>query len=157
MVPRRKEPYVVEPRYIVYADSRAYMIVTSRHHPGQFIHYRIDRISKATLVDEHVMPLKETKDAYEYARNKLFMYAGEMIRVTFRCEERIIDQIIDIFGTELFMYPQDDYYVFNVSTSKTGAKFLAQQFMDSLEILQPEQLRQEFTEDLKNTLRKYEK
>ena len=156
MVPRRKEPYIVEPRYIVYADSRAYMIVTSKHHPGQFIHYRIDRISRAVILNESVNPLRENQDAYEYARNKLFMYTGEMQRVTFRCKERIIDQIIDIFGTELFMYPQNDYYVFNVSTSKTGAKFLAQQFLDSLEILQPESLRKEFTEDLKKAVAAYE-
>ena len=155
MVPRRKEPYVVEPRYIVYADSRAYMIVTSKHHPGQFIHYRIDRISKASLLDEPVAPLNKTQDAYEYARNKLFMFAGDTMHVTFRCDERIIDQIIDIFGTELFISPQENSFVFTVSTSKTGAKYLAQQFMDSLEIVAPEQLRKEFLNDLQRTMNKY--
>ncbi|MBR4421001.1 MAG: WYL domain-containing protein, partial [Erysipelotrichaceae bacterium] len=46
LVARRQEPYIVEPRYIVYADSRAYMIVTSLKHPG-FIHYRLDRMADA--------------------------------------------------------------------------------------------------------------
>ena len=41
LVARRPEPYLVEPRYIVYADSKAYMIVTSPHHDG-FTHYRLD-------------------------------------------------------------------------------------------------------------------
>ena len=76
----------------------------------------------------------------------------------FRCHERIMDAMIDIFGTELFIIPQDDsHFTFWVSTSKTGAKYLAQQYMDSIEILQPEDLRQEFINDLKNTLETYRK
>ena len=155
LVPRRKEPYIVEPRYIVYSDSRGYVIVTSPNHEG-FIHYRLDRISKAFLLEGQVPPLKDNKDAYEYARNKLFMYAGQTGYVQFRCHERIMDQMIDIFGTELFIMPQDDeHFTIQVSTSETGALFLAQQFMDSLEIMQPKPLRDKFITSLQNKLKEY--
>lgn len=156
MVPRRKEPYVVEPRFIVYSDGRGYMIVTSKHHPGSFTHYRLDRISKASLLETRVAPLAQKQDAYEYARNKLFMFTGENMHVQFRCQERIIDQMIDLLGTELFITPQDDNtFTFWVTTSRTGAKFLAQQYLDSLEILAPEDLRREFADDLQKAAERY--
>ena len=158
MVPRRKEPYVTEPRYIVYSESRGYLIATNKKHPESFTHYRLDRISKATMQDVPVNPLRNPRDAYEYARNKLFMYGGETSHVMFRCHESIMDAMIDIFGTELFITPQDDhYFTFWTNTSKTGARYLAQQYLDSMEILQPEELRQEFLSDLERVVDNYRK
>lgn len=158
MVPRRTEPYVVEPRYIVYADSRAYLIATSKKHPGSFTHYRIDRITKASLTETAVTPLKDPKEAYEYARHKLFMFAGDTVHVMFKCHEKIMDAMIDIFGPELFITPQEDnYFTFWVTTTNTGAKYLAQQYLDSMEIIAPEELRQEMISELENALATYSK
>lgn len=155
LVPRREKPYIVEPRYIVYADCRAYMIVTSEHHPG-YIHYRLDRIKDAVKLDEASTLLRSSKDAYEYARNKLFMYAGDTGYVTFLCKERIMDQMIDIFGPEVSTISDgSEYFILNVKTSHTGALYLAQQFMEYIELLEPKALREEFKEHLKDAARRY--
>ncbi len=155
MEPRRAEPYIVEPRYIVYADSRAYMISTSPRHEG-FTHYRLDRMSNATVTGERSRTLPRSADAYEYARNKLFMYSGEMETVSFRCHERIMDQMIDIFGPEVSTFSDgSEYFILNVKTSHTGALYLAQQFMEYIELLEPRSLREEFKEHLKDAARKY--
>ncbi len=155
LVPRREELYIVEPRYIVYADSRAYMIVTSENHPG-FIHYRLDRIRDAQVMAERSRILKNKTDAYEYARNKLFMYAGEARTVSFRCKEKILDQMIDLFGPEAKIYPDSEgSFLISVRTTDTGAIFLAQQFMDSIELLEPLELREQFRKILKDASRKY--
>ncbi|MBR0417649.1 MAG: WYL domain-containing protein [Erysipelotrichaceae bacterium] len=153
--PRREEPYIVEPRYIVYADSKAYMISTSPKHEN-FTHYRLDKISDATVEKEKSRPLPKTVDAYEYARNKLFMYSGEMETVSFRCHERIMDQMVDIFGPEMSAFSDgSEYFVLNVKTSHTGALYLAQQFMEYIELLEPQILREEFKEHLKAAAKKY--
>ena len=155
LVPRRKDPYIVEPRYIVYADSRAYMIVTSPNHPG-FIHYRLDRMKDSLILDEEAPVLRSGRDAYEYARNKLFMYAGETGYVSFCCEESIMDQMIDIFGPSLnLMNSGDSHFVIRVKTSDNGALFLAQQYLDSMVILEPEELKDRFRKQLKKALNDY--
>ena len=157
LVPRRKEPYIVEPRGIVYADSRAYLIVTQSKY-YDFVHYRLDRISRASLVEETSKELPAKCDPYEYARNKLFMYAGETVSVKFLCHERIMDQMIDIFGSDVFISPQDgEHFVLSVTAGKQGVIFLAQQFLDSMEILEPESLRKEFAEELERVLASYKK
>ena len=155
LVARRPEPYLVEPRYIVYADSKAYMIVTSPHHDG-FTHYRLDKVADAIVLNEKSRKLPKDMDAYEYARNKLFMYSGEMETITLKCDEKILDQMIDIFGTELgVMFDDSDFFTIRVKTSKTGALYLAQQFMEYIEIVEPAELREQFTANLKQVMKKY--
>lgn len=155
LVARRPEPYLVEPRYIVYADSKAYMIITSPHHDG-FTHYRLDKVADAIILNEKSKKLPKDMDAYEYARNKLFMYSGEMETITLKCDEKIMDQMIDIFGTEMnIAFGDDGFFTINVKTSETGALYLAQQFMEYLEIINPVELRDKFRSNLKTALKKY--
>nr|MBQ4458695.1 WYL domain-containing protein [Clostridia bacterium] len=155
LVARRPEPYLVEPRYIVYADSKAYMIITSPHHDG-FTHYRLDKVADAIILNEKAKRLPKDMDAYEYARNKLFMYSGEMETVTFRCDEKVMDQMIDVFGTEMnIAFGDDGFFTINVKTSEPGAMYLAQQFMEYIEIIKPVELRDSFRNNLKQTLKKY--
>ena len=157
MIPKRVEPYIIEPRYIVYADSKPYLIATHKNYTD-YTHYRIDRISKAFILDEHIKHLSKNKDAYEYARNKLFMYSGKMEYISFLCEESLIDNMIDIFGKELMLYPQkNNKFLLTVSTSRKGAKFLALQFLDALEIIEPKDLKKEFKKELDEYIKKYNK
>ena len=155
-VSRRPEPYIVEPRYIVYSDSRAYMIATSLHHSGH-VHYRIDRMADSIILKEPARADHSGKDAYEYARNKLFMYNGEMTNITLRCQEKALDQMIDIFGEDLKILDQEgDSFLVRILASEQGALYLAQQFMEYINIVSPEDLKQRFIESLRNKLKEYE-
>ena len=152
---KRSDPYIYEPRYIVYADSKAFMIATNEHHED-FVHFRIDKMTNIIVLQDKARKLPKDMDAYEYARNKLFMYSGEMEYVTFRCDEKILDQMIDIFGTELgVMFDDSNSFTIRVKTSKTGALYLAQQFMEYIEIIEPAKLREEFKQHLKDVVNKY--
>ena len=99
-------------------------------------------MSSGILIEQQMRKLPKIEDPYEYAKNKLFMYAGEMIPVSFLCNEKILDQMIDIFGRDVFI-------------SKREEIFLAQQFLDSIQILEPEDLRSEFAKDLQSALTGY--
>ena len=129
LVPKREMVYTVEPRFIVYQDSRPYLITTSKTHPG-FAHYRIDKICKLSITTEKVNP--------------------------FMKENRIMDQMIDIFGTEMKILKRDDEsFITSVLVNKQGILFLAQQFMEAIEIIEPDNLRKTMKEQLKLTLQKY--
>ncbi len=155
LVPKRENVYVVEPRYIVYADSRAYMVVTSKTHDG-YAHYRLDRMTKVRVLDERTDPLPKDTDAYEYARNRLFMYGGETSYVEYRCRTGVLDHMIDLFGDDLFLSPVDeDRFDMRIRTSRQAAKFLAQQYLGKIEIIEPEDLRAEFAEELETALNEY--
>ncbi len=155
LVPSRKAPYIVEPRYIVYSDSRPYMIVTSENHPG-FIHYRLDRMKDAQILDKRSRTLSKQSDPYEYAKNKLFMYSGDMEAVTFNCRNAIMDHMIDLFGPDLKVIDNsDDSFTIRVRVPVQGALYLAEQFMENITIVEPEALKESFIEHLKETEKRY--
>lgn len=156
LVPRREEPYVVEPRYIVYAESKAYLITTSTHHEG-FAHYRIDRIKDIHELETRSRPLPKNYDPYEYANNKLFMFSGENVAVLIKFDKNILDQMIDLFGKDINIVDGGSYYTMRVHASKYGIIYLAQQYLDSMEIIEPEDIREEIYNNIKTGLERYKK
>ncbi len=64
--------------------------------------------------------------------------------------------MVDIFGPEMNAFSDgSEYFVLNVKTSHTGALYLAQQFMEYIELLEPLSLREEFKQHLKDATKKY--
>ena len=156
LIPRREKPYVVEPRYIVFQDSRAYVIATSDHHEG-FANYRLDRIADISIVqDEKVPTLPKDMDAYEYAKNMYYMFNDEQLSAVIRCQKRVLDHVIDIFGTDCIIHPSDrDHFDVHIRGSRQGIILFAQQYLDAAEILEPSSLRQEMKDLLSLALRSY--
>jgi predicted DNA-binding transcriptional regulator YafY len=77
------------------------------------------------------------------------MFSGEMIKVHIRCKKRILDAMIDIFGTDLILIDRDPlYYEFSVEVNENGVLYLAQQFLDAVEILSPSYIRRRIRDNL---------
>lgn len=153
----RKEPYIIEPRYIVWQDARPYLISTNPKYAG-FTHFRIDKIKNPVILKEPVRRLSRTEnlEAYRYAENKLFMFAGETISVIFRCADRILPQLRDILGPDMNVQESnDDTSLVRCTTTEAGAVFLAQQFLDVIEIISPNSLRRHFRKVLADAFEKY--
>ena len=153
----RKEPYIMEPRFIIWQDSRPYLIVTNPKY-GSFTHFRIDKIKDPIELDEPVRRLSKTEnlEAYRYAENKLFMFAGDTVPVQFRCKNRIIPQLRDILGPDMKVQSENDEYSYvRFKTTEQGAIFLAQQFLDAVELVTPENLRDEMRMTLQEALEQY--
>ena len=155
LVPRREEPYVVEPRYIVYQDSRPYLIATSDHHDG-FANYRIDRIRDLKIDDRKFAVLRKDQDAYEYTKNMYYMFNDAQTAAVIRCEQRILDHVIDTFGTECMIIPVDkNHFDVHIKGCETGIILFAQQYLDAAVVVEPEYLREEIHDRLKAAAKRY--
>ena len=132
---------LIEPRYICYVDGRPYLIIEGGREPG-FMHFRLDRMCDAKVSNTScILPFNRI-DAYEYANNKLFMFAGKDVTVTIRCKKRVLDTMIDLFGRSIMLRNNDsDHYEFNVKVNDNGIVFLAQQYLDVIEIISPLEIR----------------
>lgn len=154
LVPYGNNPRTVEPLYIVYNDERPYLVASK---PGTDIirHYRIDRMTNVQLIKNRRCTYKNKKEAYEYASNKFFMFNGDILTATFLCREETIPQVIDFFGTDVRFIPVRGGYTFTIRGAKRGIEIFAQQYMDCIEILDPESLRQDMRNLLEDALQRY--
>ena len=154
--PRREKPYEIEPRYIVFQDSRAYVIATSDHHEG-FANYRIDRIRDLSILeDRKTNVLPDDLDAYAYAKNMYYMFNDAQTAAVIRCQRRILDHVIDIFGTDCIIRPADsEHFDVHITGSEQGILLFAQQYLDAAEIIEPASLRQRMAQVISAAAKQY--
>lgn len=61
--------------------------------------------------------------------------------------------MIDLFGRDVSILKDDDnHFILSARTSRTDDKFLAQQYLDFIEIVFPKNLREEFTKEPKEAM-----
>ncbi len=146
---------LIEPRYICYVDGRPYLIIEGGRESG-FMHFRLDRICDAKVSSANCLLPFNRIDAYEYANNKLFMFAGKDVKVIIRCKKRVLDAMIDLFGRSIMLRDIDaDHYEFSVTVNDNGIVFLAQQYLDVIEIMSPPEIRQRIIKSFASTVALY--
>lgn len=155
LIIKNKKPYIVSPYYLIF-DGNIMFLVARFKGFKDFSHYRIDRIKNIKFVDDKYEKLKEKQDAYKYAKNKTYMYSGEEIEVTLKCKNIAINSLIDVFGKEILIKDnKSDYFIASVKTTELGMYHLALHFVDSIEILDPKELRNKVKKSLLEAIKKY--
>lgn len=145
-----------EPRYIVYYEERPYLAATV---PGTdtFRHFRIDRMADICPLYQKPMSRFDKTDAYEYAKDKFFMFTDEKTDVTFHIQEDKVPLAVDFFGKDLMFIKEKDGYRFHVRGSKTGLLLFAQRNIDCMYIIEPEFMKEEMRTILENAMQHYKK
>lgn len=155
LVNRREEPYILSPYYMVYKGEKVYLIGKSNKHQD-LTHFRVDRIRNIKILDDKYIRLTKNEDPYEYAKSKIYMYHGEDLRVSLRCDNIILDDVIDIFGQDIRLEKDGDkHFKAYVKASKQGMVYLALQYINYMEVLEPKKIRDEVKEAIKNAQKKY--
>ena len=91
--------YVTDP--VALCVDRHYYLVAYDAAIGDYRHYRVDRISNLTVLDEPRGDLPEGFDLGAYTRTTFDMYNGTETMVTIRSRNELIDQVIDRFGIKI--------------------------------------------------------
>ena len=138
LTPRREKKYELHPYYIVEENGSLYVLAYTSHHPD-ISHYRIDRMSDIQALPSPRRKLAKSFDPYEYTKTKMYMYGGNTIRVTLRCHQKILNDIIDQFGREVILQKttDPDYFFAILTTSRQGIIYYAMQYALHCEIMQP--------------------
>lgn len=100
--------YEVSPCGLVW-DSENYYLAGWDHRFEQVRHYRVDKMDEITVTD---LPLQgaaaEGVDMAEYAQKHFGMFRGEEARVTLRCKRSLAGVVIDRFGQECILVPDEE-------------------------------------------------
>lgn len=142
----------LEPYALMWANGNYYLVARDRG----IINLRADRILDVELLDEK-FDLPEDFDPVRHRDSSPVMYPGEKTFVRLRCRETMLNVLVDFFGNMArYSAPREDGSVeVTMSIAPRGLKLFALQYLDSVEVLEPEALRQELLETLRGGVEKY--
>ncbi len=157
-----KKQYTVNPYQIISRNGHSYLICNLTSY-GDLTHFRIDRIKDCFKIDTISTPLRMLKGfengimLSEYIQSHPNLWSGEPMRMTFRCNQYMMNDVVDSFGTDLRIEKlPDDMMKVHVLASESAMLHWAVQFADAVEVLSPASLRKQIAEILRNALKKYE-
>lgn len=155
LVKKREKPYIISPYYMIYKGEKVFLVGKTDNHED-LTHFRLDKIKNIKLFDENYTECDELLDPYEYAKTKIYMYHGDEISVELKCDNYILDDMIDIFGKSCLFKKEDDcHFIAYVKSSRQGMTYLALQYANFMEVLKPVDLRSDIKDALKKAFNKY--
>lgn len=163
LCPRKREDgkvreYIINPYQLAATNGRYYLICNYDKYDG-ISNYRIDRISNIRILDSPVKPLESVNglDLSKHMAEHIYMFAGESIRVKFRANRCILNDIIDYFGMDAeFSDITDQHLTVKVNINEDDMFKWAIQYGDTAVILEPEALRERVYNALKQAVKMYE-
>jgi len=155
LINRREELYTLSPYYLIYKDEKTYVIGCNPKHED-LTHFRVDRMANIKVTEDTIPnPIKD-EDPYEYAKTKLYMYHGDVHKVILKCDNCILDPMIDIFGKDVTIERiNEDQFNLITKSSSQGIVYLGLQYLDHLEVIEPIDAREQISSILKANKNKY--
>jgi predicted DNA-binding transcriptional regulator YafY len=156
-----KKLYTVSPYKLLSLNGRYYMLGNPKERDGVSV-FRTDRITDISITDEKVVSVRSLKgfengiDLGDYVREHPNMWAGEVGLCRFRCQQYLMNDIVDWFGTSAGITTfKDGSMEVRVRVSEDAMLHWAIQYADQVEVLFPESLRMKIGKTLREAADRY--
>lgn len=148
---RREKKYKVNPYGLVYNNEHYYLVCVMSKQDTLSL-YRIDRIQNIEITDIPLDQKEYSFDTHDAVKTALFSFTtGAIDYVDLLIAPKVLNDVIDKFGSNLNMSEADDGRIrVTVKTSLKGMKYWALQYLESVEVVGPADLREEVITMLKN-------
>ncbi len=153
--------YIINPYLFVWKDDRYYLICNTDNHDS-LAYYRLDRIENLEISNAPVRPLTDVVGANaeqkvnEFVETSVYRFTGEKIQLVIRVNNTMIDELIDYFGENLKIKEHYDLFDVTVTVMDTkGLYYWLLQHGESIEVIKPKAVREEFTQMLEKIYKKH--
>ncbi len=153
----------VSPYQLILHNQRYYLMGYSGYW-GHITFHRLDRITNMRIYDYPITPVTQVKgyeggiDFKRIASTMPYMYTDTPERIEFISDKFIVDQIVDWFGRDIKMTAvvEDPKKVrVELMSSPLAMEHWALQYLDHVEVLKPQSLRDKIRESLEGGIKKY--
>lgn len=145
---RREKKYTVNPYGMVY-DNEHYYLVCIMAKQANLSMYRIDRIQNIEITDYELDEREPGFDPKEAVKNTVYAYTGEIGMVEMLVDPKKLNDVIDKFGTNITIAKNDDGRLkITVRASLMGMKYWALQYLEYVEVITPEELRNDIIQSI---------
>ncbi len=153
--------HTASPYQLILHNQHYYLVFLSEKWKN-ICHFRLDKITNIDITDKPLTPLRSVKgyenglDYKKYATALPYMFTDETQRITFICDDCVIDQVVDWFGKSISIKAVGDgKYEVIVSASPNAMEYWAMQYLNFVEIKTPIELREKIKNNLQNAEKKY--
>ena len=162
LTPKRADfTYVTNP-YQMVANNGFYYLVCNFDKYSDLAHLRIDKMTEVTILDEKVKDKKlipELTNGFDMPKHMaehIYMYGGNSVAAVIRCEESLMDELVDWFGKEFrILSNQNGEIKIRVKGNEQAMFYWALQYGDCAEILEPASLREKVKIAVEKMAKKY--
>lgn len=147
---RREKKYTMNPYGMVYMNDRYYLICSMAYQERINL-YRIDRMKNIELTTYELDDRGRDFSPKAAVENATHAYAGEPEHIEMLVDPKGLDGVIDQYGRDIFVHEVDDGRLkvsFNAPAG--GVKYWAMQYLEQVELIKPEHVRQEIIDMLVN-------
>jgi predicted DNA-binding transcriptional regulator YafY len=160
--PRREAPYIVNPYQIV-ANNFHFYLIGNYDKYDDVSHYRLDKMTCVTILDEKAKPQKEVKDFVDgfnlpkHMAEHIYMFSGSSVPVKLRTDESMMNELIDWLGKDFRIRKLDEDGAIEVELlcNEDAMFYWALQYGSYVEIVEPENLRSRIADAVKGMYHKY--
>ena len=153
---------VVSPYQLILHNQRYYLMAYSEFW-GNMVFHRLDRITNMKISHKKATPIRSVPgyengiDYKELSSAMPYMYSDTPEWIKLIADACIVDQIVDWFGTDVRMSTLDDQDKMSVEIKArpNAMEHWAMQYINHVEIISPESLRNRIKEALESGLSKY--
>ena len=147
--------YILSPWFLQWENERYYLVGYDEASAGMK-HFRVDKMMQIEKLPEKRLgdELYQSLDIAEYSKLHFGMYSGERRMVTLLCENELAGAIIDRFGQDCWMHPEDAAHFCAVVEIFVSDKFFGwlAGYGGRIQIVEPENVRKRFVNFLNQIL-----
>jgi len=158
----RDTKHIVNPYYVGIANGRYYLIGNNDKYENT-TNFRIERITDIEILDSKRKPKDEIadfKDGQDMAKHMLehvYMFSGKSAGVILKVDPKGINDVIDWLGKDIGIRKEkdSDFLIVDTVTNMQAMKYWAVQFGEVVEVLEPQELREQVKETIEKISNKY--
>ena len=150
--------YQVSPWMLLWDDEYYYLIAYDGE-KKEIRHYRVDRMRTVNETEEKREGRTEFEkiDISEYSFGVFGMFGGETTHVTFQCKNSMADVVLDRFGKDVMLIPEENGFKFHADINVSPQFFgWVASFGDNIKIVSPADTVAQFKEHLMESLEQYD-
>lgn len=143
-----EKEFTVSPYALIWSDDHYYLVSNNEKYDN-LMHTRIDRMKKVHITEERARDFSEVSeyknyfDAADYSSKSFNMYSGETQRLLVSCDNSILEEIIDRFGSDGIRADNDEgrFLLSAQCVISEGLTSWVMQFGNKIRVIEPERLR----------------
>ena len=145
--------YIISPYATIWKNDRYYLVGFSEKH-GCVANFRIDRMEVPEIIGEPRRPAPEDLKLEDNSDKIFWMFDGPEAEITLRFRPKLMNQVVDRFGTELKLKNISEESIDVTVTIHLSPTFYAWlfQYAGEMTIVEPEGIREAYAERLQTAI-----